>query len=330
MFDWLKGGKKVSLDVLIARKEYGKAIEILKERLAEDPEDGRIQLQLADVLALGGWNKEAADLLTPLADAFSRGGFVVKAIALFKRIQRLDPSRKDIDARLESLVTERDLESMVRLGKVNLPPEIIEPPKPKPPEPPAAAPVPVPPRPPAPAPVPMAPAPPAPAPKPAAPVKPAPVAEERVDQRAGIASTPLFSEFSEDELLAVIHGLRLQSYDAGDIVFAEGEPGNSLYVIAEGSVRVFVKNTMGRNMALRELPEGSFFGEISILSGTPRTATITAATRCELLELDRPTLDAISEKHPHVRQILQEFYDRRSNNTIEAMVRKASTDAPPS
>ncbi len=59
------------------------------------------------------------------------------------------------------------------------------------------------------------------------------------------------------------------------------------------------------------MEEGTFFGEISILTGQPRTATVTAKTTCELLELDRKTLDSITENHPHVRDVLQQFCDER-------------------
>ena len=55
----------------------------------------------------------------------------------------------------------------------------------------------------------------------------------------------------------------------------------------------------------------AFFGEGSILTGKPRTATIVAKEHCELLELDRPTLDAITQTHPHVWDVLQEFASQR-------------------
>jgi cAMP-dependent protein kinase regulator len=61
------------------------------------------------------------------------------------------------------------------------------------------------------------------------------------------------------------------------------------------------------------MEEGTFFGEISILSGKPRTATVTAATHCELLELDRSTLDEITKTHPHVQSVLEEFYIQRAS-----------------
>jgi CRP-like cAMP-binding protein len=59
------------------------------------------------------------------------------------------------------------------------------------------------------------------------------------------------------------------------------------------------------------MSEGAFFGEISVLTGKPRSATVVAATACELLELDRPTLDGITTTHPHVWDVLREYADRR-------------------
>jgi CRP-like cAMP-binding protein len=63
---------------------------------------------------------------------------------------------------------------------------------------------------------------------------------------------------------------------------------------------------------IADLKEGAFFGEISILTGQPRTASIVALNSCELLELDRPTLDRITQTHPHVWDVLREFAEKRS------------------
>jgi hypothetical protein len=130
--------------------------------------------------------------------------------------------------------------------------------------------------------------------------------------------TPLFSGFSRDELVAVIKGLRLLTFEPGDIVLTEGDRGDSLYVITTGTVKTFVRDTtQGGQLLMRRLKEGDFFGEISILSGKARSATVTAATHCEMLELDRATLDQITASYPHVRQVLEEFYLARAMNTAE-------------
>ena len=65
-----------------------------------------------------------------------------------------------------------------------------------------------------------------------------------------------------------------------------------------------------------------------VLSGKARTATVTAASRCELLELDRPTLDGIAARHPHVMQVLQEFSAQRAGSKDEEMVRRMSFGGP--
>ena len=146
----------------------------------------------------------------------------------------------------------------------------------------------------------------------------APGAPAPAEMRAFVES-PLFSGFSRDELVAVIRGLRLLSFEPGDIVLTEGDAGHSLYVITEGTVKTFVRDmAQGGQLLMRRLREGDFFGEISILSGKARSATVTAATHCELLELDRATLEHITASYPNVRKVLEDFYVARAMNTAES------------
>jgi hypothetical protein len=132
-----------------------------------------------------------------------------------------------------------------------------------------------------------------------------------------VARSPLFSDFSEEELVAVIHGMRLLSFEPGDIIITEGDAGDSLFVITTGTAKAFVRRG-GHQTLAREMGEGTFFGEISVLSGKPRTATVTAAARCELLELDKPALDEITNSHPNVRKVLEDFYIARASGQPDA------------
>ena len=137
----------------------------------------------------------------------------------------------------------------------------------------------------------------------------------------GLLANPLFEDFSEEELLAFIHGLRLLSFEPGDVIITEGEAGQGVFILSSGEVKVFVRSPDRRNVMLGTLGEGSFFGEISTLSGRPRTATITAAAPCEILELDRAALDAISATHPRVRTVLETFSAARSADPEAARAR---------
>jgi hypothetical protein len=126
-----------------------------------------------------------------------------------------------------------------------------------------------------------------------------------------IVVSPLFKDFSVDEMIAVIQGLNLLTFSRGQVIIRQGEPGNSLYMLSSGTVKAFIKKD-GKQVPVAEIEEGAFFGEMSILTGNPRTASIVALEDCELLELDRPTLDEITKTHPHVMDVLKEFAAQRS------------------
>src|SRR4030095_17006638 len=89
---------------LIARKNYTRAIEVLKAQLQSGKPDDRLRLQLADVLALAGKGREANAILEPLADEYARDGFAAKAISVLKKMQKNDPGRRGIENRLASRV----------------------------------------------------------------------------------------------------------------------------------------------------------------------------------------------------------------------------------
>jgi hypothetical protein len=136
-----------------------------------------------------------------------------------------------------------------------------------------------------------------------------------------VPAIPLFTDLDAHALAALARGFRLIRAEPGDIVVAEGEPGGSLFILTSGLVKAFVKSPRGRYAEVRELGEGEFFGEISVLDGSPRTATITAAARCELLELDQAALQALTSTHPHVRETLARMRDERANSSVESLVR---------
>jgi hypothetical protein len=151
---------------LIARRSYPKALALPQAQLARQPQDARRRLKLADVLILAGRGKEAVGILSSLADAEAANGFAAKAIAVLKRIERIEPGRRDVE---ERTAPDSDLED--------------------------------------------------------------------------------------------------------------------------------------------------------ILTGKPRTATLTAATSCEVLELDNATLDGITQSHPRVLEVLSRFHEARAEDTIEAVIR---------
>lgn len=300
--DWFRGAKARTVNELILRKDYAKAIELISAELEQNRRNERLRLQRAHLLTLVGKKAEAVEVLDDLAHDLATDGFAAKAIAVLKKIQKLDPARAGVEERLASLIEgQASTASWVDTGprpeiglEIGL--QVREP-----------------------APIGVSDsgevAPPPEKPADTGPSRRAPAQERRA------LETPLFRGMSRDEILAVIRELRLHSLDPGHIVVTEGEPGDSLFVLTTGHCRAHVRNPAGRNMEVRRLREGDFFGEISVLTGQPRSATITTQTPCELLELDRTSLDSIVDRHPRVRDVLQEFHSQRAGSTIEATIR---------
>jgi CRP-like cAMP-binding protein len=304
-----------------------RAIEVLEAHFGESRWDPRMRLRLADVLVRAGKDHDAIPILVGLADDLAREGYPEKAISILKKIEQLQ--RRHIE---EVSLAPFDKQG----GAAAQPPEtpraragsesrrsrsLLQEPSSK---------------------------------RPrartedflhawlldtvrdavartqtaAGPATP-PAAKALLGYGPGLRASPLFEGFDEDELLAVIQGLRLLTFAPGDVIVTEGEPGQSVFVLASGAVKVFVRSPEGHDVGVCTLGEGSFFGEISALSGQPRTATVTAATPCDLLELDRATLDRIAGPHPHVREVLEDFSRRRAADPAAAAVRRIELGGAP-
>jgi CRP-like cAMP-binding protein len=126
-----------------------------------------------------------------------------------------------------------------------------------------------------------------------------------------LARIPLFSDLPRDAFLDVLERVHLRSARAGDPIVREGEEGHSMFAVAQGAVRVERRMASGVVRTLAQIGEGSFFGEMALLGGGARLATVTAVHDCVLLELERHELDAICVQHPRVREVIEQFYKTR-------------------
>jgi CRP/FNR family transcriptional regulator/CRP/FNR family cyclic AMP-dependent transcriptional regulator len=104
---------------------------------------------------------------------------------------------------------------------------------------------------------------------------------------------PLFSGFDESELRRIAGLSRIVDLPAGSVVTQIGEPGESFFVIIDGTVTVRTPVGSGG-----QLQPGEFFGEMSLLDGEPRSATTMAATDLRLLIVDRPHFWRLLDEAP--------------------------------
>jgi signal-transduction protein with cAMP-binding, CBS, and nucleotidyltransferase domain len=110
-----------------------------------------------------------------------------------------------------------------------------------------------------------------------------------------LKSLPLFEGLTTRQLVNLADEVREVRHPADTTIFVAGEPGDCLYLIVEGSVRVTVGSTL-----LSEQGPKSFFGEIAVLEGENRTATVETVTAVRLLRLDRNDLLGLMEELPAI------------------------------
>ncbi|HUO51190.1 MAG TPA: cyclic nucleotide-binding domain-containing protein, partial [Gemmatimonadaceae bacterium] len=103
---------------------------------------------------------------------------------------------------------------------------------------------------------------------------------------------PTFADFTLDELRALIGTTRRWELKPGTLLFAEGSEGGSCFIVAQGAVDVSLE-VNGAQQRLARLGQGSMFGQVSLVTGEPRSATCTAATDCVLLELERDAAERL-------------------------------------
>jgi len=299
------------LDQYLVRREYGLALEAITEEIKRRPESFNLLLRQAEILGLAGDREQAISVYRQLAQHYAKEGFYARAIAVTNKILRLDPTRKEVTRELADLIArqqEMEKESRDRLIRAATPPPPMVPPLAT-----------------------IRPTPEAPEPIPAPPATLATATEitaihavegppQQIERERD--ASRFFSAFPRGALEDLLTSTCVRSFGEGETIVREGEPGLSLFLIEAGSVEVRTQDPSGRHVLLAQLGPGEFFGEVAVLTGRPRTATIVAREAVTLIEISREDLDRIAADFPDVRTVLEEFYRQRAQATVEAMLQR--------
>jgi CRP-like cAMP-binding protein len=101
-----------------------------------------------------------------------------------------------------------------------------------------------------------------------------------------------------------------QRLKADEILFHEGDPGDSFYIILSGSVDVFLKDL---DRSLQTLNRGQFFGELALMLGIPRTASVRALEETLVFAINQPGFQHLLQQHPKLgEQIIQAFQNHQT------------------
>jgi CRP/FNR family cyclic AMP-dependent transcriptional regulator len=143
-----------------------------------------------------------------------------------------------------------------------------------------------------------------------------------------LAQSPLFAALDTESALTLESALTQRSLARGHVVFKEGDPGDRLFVVLEGKVKISRAAADGRENLLAVLGATEMFGELSLFDPGPRTATITTITETTLASLDHDDLRPLLTQRPAVAVHLLQALAQRLRRTNEAMADLVFTDVP--
>jgi len=143
-----------------------------------------------------------------------------------------------------------------------------------------------------------------------------------------LRKVPLFAELNEAELTSIATLASSIEIAKKNIVVQEFEPGDSMYVILDGEVKISTYSIDGREVVLALLGKGSFFGEMSLLDEEPRSATVTTMTDSKLAHIRRRDLVPLLMERPAITLKLLKEITSRLRRTSRILERISSMDVP--
>jgi CRP-like cAMP-binding protein len=130
-----------------------------------------------------------------------------------------------------------------------------------------------------------------------------------------MAISPLFKDFDPQERKSIAEKFRMKQATPNEVMISEGESSDGLYVVLHGSVQVAAAAKGGKSVELAKLKEGEIFGEMSLLTRKPATATVTSQGNAIVLRLPRESFQELVLTHPQILELVSELTEKRKSAT---------------
>jgi small-conductance mechanosensitive channel/CRP-like cAMP-binding protein len=147
------------------------------------------------------------------------------------------------------------------------------------------------------------------------------VQEEYQEARAILRSEALFECLSDEEVESLVQQSQVSNFGRGERVIREGAEGDSMFVLLRGAAEVSISKN-GHSIPVATLKAPDCFGEMSLLTGERRTATVRAQTDCEVMEIGKPVMAELLRASPDCLERLSELLAKRKMET-EGLLKEA-------
>jgi CRP-like cAMP-binding protein len=131
----------------------------------------------------------------------------------------------------------------------------------------------------------------------------------------------IFAPLSDEETERLAESSKVRVYAPGEAIVRMGQEGTSMFVIMRGSVEVNIAHA-GATKVINKLGENDFFGEMSLLTGEPRTATVIAVEETEVLKISKDSIKPIFEANPELVSSVGEMIEER-RELLHSLAEKA-------
>jgi CRP-like cAMP-binding protein len=138
---------------------------------------------------------------------------------------------------------------------------------------------------------------------------------ETENEIAHLKRVSIFSSLSDEDLHELMAVTRRRPFRTGEVIFHRDDPGQMLYVIKEGKVKISLTSLDGQEISLVVLGKGEYFGEFSLFDGLPRSADAVALEKTECYTLQRSDFDKAILKNPKIALKMMESLTRRLRST---------------
>ena len=149
-----------------------------------------------------------------------------------------------------------------------------------------------------------------------------------LDREAILRAHPLFSGLSADIIERLCAYAKMKEIKRGATIFTKGEPGQSMFAVCGGTVKISVPSAEGKDAVFNIIDEGGIFGEIALLDGRPRTADAIATTKCQLMMIDRRDFLPLLRSYPELATKIIEVLCTRLRHTSEQVEDIVFLDLP--
>jgi len=131
-----------------------------------------------------------------------------------------------------------------------------------------------------------------------------------------LQKVPIFRMLGKESIDFIVERLKFKTFEKSEVVCKIGDPGDSMYIIITGSVDICIYGQEGAEQIVASLGPGDYFGEMSLLTDEPRSATVRTSDPSEMFLLNKKDFDVILEKFPSISLSMGKIVSKRLRETL--------------